>query len=112
MQKEVEELTEEIQEKNKYISRFRRNSQVFEDDLLNYEKEHCDEINTYKKDISRLNTEIIQVLDRNSYIQNDLQRTRESLEGLKVLNCNMKVSIGVPEKENDVLSKETKRLCR
>ncbi|CAG9769470.1 unnamed protein product [Ceutorhynchus assimilis] len=74
------------------------NARTFQTNMLEFE--------------GRLNTEIILVSDRNSCIQNDLQRTRESLEELKVLNRNLKVSIEVLEKENDILSKETKRLRR
>ncbi|CAG9774003.1 unnamed protein product [Ceutorhynchus assimilis] len=91
-------------------SRLRRNSQVFEDDILNYEREHSDEIKKYQEVVSTLKAEIIQVAERNTHLQDLLQKTKENLEELTALNNNLRVSCEVLEKENDMAARETKRL--
>lgn len=99
LNEEIRILKEELSEKNTYIRRLQRNSQVLEDDLLAYDTEHSEELNKHRKKILEQNTEIIQLSEQNSGLRDDLQAVRASLKDLTEKRSESRI-----EEQQDLLS--------
>lgn len=114
-EKKTEALEEEIREKNRHITRLKRNTQEFTDMVCEGEQSYIQQLNEQGEQMQKLNKEIVDVLKANESLQaeakslnSDLERMLRDVEELNQIKQSMLVSIGTLTAENEALIIEMK----
>lgn len=117
--KEIESLEKELNQKDRYIERLRRSSQVFEDVVSEAEKSLTSKLDNLNQRNSCLETEMQKLKDNEQEALSQLesfntvkQNLEREINELSNLNRNLIVTIETLEKDNMVLAKEIKMLQR
>ena len=105
-------LGEEIKNKTAHIARLNRMTQDFENDVFNLESE----IEEKKVEISRLNGEVIRLVDSNSLLNEHIKDNKElvktlekKLSELNELKSKLMTTIETLEKENEMHFSDLKK---
>ncbi|CAG9761200.1 unnamed protein product [Ceutorhynchus assimilis] len=117
LQEKIESLEKKIREKDKYLERLKRNSQVFEEEVSNAEKTLVLQLKKLNKRNTALEEEIKEIKGSKEKINAELESARDAKQVLEVkikeltaLNRDMVVTIETLEKDNQAYLKETKEI--
>ncbi|CAG9771145.1 unnamed protein product [Ceutorhynchus assimilis] len=117
LQETIESLEKKIREKDKYLERLKRNSQVFEEEVSNAEKTLVLQLKKLNKRNTALEEEIKEIKSSKEKINAELESARDAKQVLEVkikeltaLNRDMVVTIETLEKDNQAYLKETKEI--
>ena len=114
---QIEQLTRKGKDKNNYIQRLRKRTEVFEDDVFNVEKDFTDRVEKYKQIVNDLNKEIIAYRQQRDDMQEQQNNSTERIkiienevQELLSINKSMRTSIETLSVDNECYITELKRL--
>ena len=109
----INKLKDEIEEKNKFIHKVKRNTKAFEDDVLETERSFIEEIDEKKKTIINLNNKVSQLIkekiekERNQTEEDENQKIYEkNIMEMEMIIEKMRKKIASLDNKNKIISEE------